>query len=88
MASVAPDREQPHGDPRDDESILDDDLIEADDGKPKIHARTYLCNAANTSIRQLLKLMTPCTIPPTQPPYEATSKAHRRPEATTSLAAI
>lgn len=34
MASVSPDREQHHhGDPHDDESILDDDLIEADDGE-------------------------------------------------------
>jgi hypothetical protein len=33
----------PHGDPHDDDSLLDDDLIEADDGECKSCFDTALC---------------------------------------------
>lgn len=88
MASVTPDYNyHQHGDPRDDESILDDDLIEADECKPTAIFSGSPPIPELTFPQLPSKPMTPYTTPPTEPPYEATSnRVHRPPEVPISLA--
>lgn len=65
-----------HGDLHDDESLLDDDLIEADDGECLVliywllNSRLYFDPPANLHYSQLSRPTTPYVIP-TQPLYEA-----------------
>lgn len=75
MASVQPGHS--HGDLHDDESLLDDDLIEADDGEyfqgDRNNHDTIVPGFSNLwGALQLSMPTTPCTIPPTRPLYEAT----------------